>query len=182
MSRYDALTVFLSRSLVLEVPMTFGEIEGVLGRRLPPSAFRHRSFWSNNGDNNVMTKAWLAAGFESAEVDMKGQKLTFLMAAPTPVPLHHSHNSGKESRAVDFRFDTKPAIFDVPRAALSSRALEWLEDDMNNGDEKNKLVLDAIEGMVSKSIRLKIVEKYSALKIGGGSDSVLLIREDRDGR
>jgi hypothetical protein len=37
--------------------MSFREIEQVLGFPLPPAARRHRPWWSNNGNNNVMTKA-----------------------------------------------------------------------------------------------------------------------------
>ena len=161
--------------------MKFAEIEAVLGRSLPPSAYRHRGFWSNNGDNNVMTKAWLAAGFVSADVDMKGQRLNFVMAAkPVDAPAQ-AHLGVGERRAFDFRYDDGRAGFDIARGALSPRAQKWLGDDMNKDDSKNKLVIEAIENLVAKSIRLKIVEKYSGLKIGSGSDSVALIREERDG-
>jgi hypothetical protein len=63
--------------------MTFAEIERVVGNKLPPKAQHHRAWWSNNPSNNVMTKVWLDAGFESAQVDIKGRKLVFRRAAPT---------------------------------------------------------------------------------------------------
>src|SRR5262249_33026031 len=43
---------------------------------------RYRAWWSNNSFNSVMTKAWLAAGFESAHVNMKERKLVFRQIAP----------------------------------------------------------------------------------------------------
>ena len=61
--------------------MTFREIEKITGAKLPPKAQHHRAWWSNNPDNNVMTKVWLAAGFESAQVDMEGRKLVFRRVA-----------------------------------------------------------------------------------------------------
>jgi hypothetical protein len=57
--------------------MSFDEIERVIGAKLPPSATRHRAWWSNNAQNNVMTKAWRDAGFESEEVDMNGRRVAF---------------------------------------------------------------------------------------------------------
>jgi hypothetical protein len=57
--------------------MAFDDIERVIGAKLPPSASHHRAWWSNNAQNNVMTKAWRDAGFESEDVDMKRRRVTF---------------------------------------------------------------------------------------------------------
>jgi hypothetical protein len=57
--------------------MSFDEIERVIRSKLPSSATHHRAWWSNNEQNNVMTKAWKDAGFESEDVDMKGRRVAF---------------------------------------------------------------------------------------------------------
>jgi antitoxin (DNA-binding transcriptional repressor) of toxin-antitoxin stability system len=57
--------------------MTFDDIEEVIGSRLPPRASTHRAWFSNNPTSNPMTRAWLAAGYKSADVDMAGRKLVF---------------------------------------------------------------------------------------------------------
>ncbi|WP_156029605.1 hypothetical protein [Ancylobacter sp. FA202] len=62
--------------------MSFEDIERIVGARLPQSAFNHRAWWSNNPTNSVMTKAWLAAGFRSEEVDMTARKLVFSRHLP----------------------------------------------------------------------------------------------------
>jgi hypothetical protein len=90
--KYAGLGEFLSSQAVAEVPMTFTEIERVTGSKLPPSAHKHRPWWSNNPKNSVMTKVWLDAGFETERVDMAGQKLVFRRrrqkaAAPTDAPV-----------------------------------------------------------------------------------------------
>lgn len=77
MSKYQALGEFLKRQRNDLVPMTFGEIEKITGAKLPPSALKHRPWWSNNAKNSVMTKVWLDVGFESEQVDMPGRKLVF---------------------------------------------------------------------------------------------------------
>lgn len=77
MSKYDPLLTYLSKRRDESVPMGFSEIENVLGFELPPSSRRQRAWWSNNPTNNVMTQAWLDAGYETANVDMAGEKLMF---------------------------------------------------------------------------------------------------------
>jgi hypothetical protein len=75
--KYQPLTEFLRRQSRAVVLMSFDEIERVIGAKLPRSAENHRAWWSNNPDNNVMTKAWRDAGFESEDVDMKRRRVTF---------------------------------------------------------------------------------------------------------
>ncbi len=77
MSKYDPLLTYLSQSHDDAVPMGFAEIEHVLGFELPPSSRQQRAWWSNNPTNNVMTQAWLDAGYKTANVDMAGGKLMF---------------------------------------------------------------------------------------------------------
>jgi len=77
MGKYDPLGGFLRAQRAQEIPMSFSEIERVLGTSLPPKAQHQRAWWSNNPANNVMTKVWLEAGFETERVDMGGRKLVF---------------------------------------------------------------------------------------------------------
>lgn len=77
MAKYDALGPFLRGHSTREVPVTFSEIENVIGEKLPPSAYVHRPWWSNNPSNSAMTKVWLDAGFRTERVDMAGKKLVF---------------------------------------------------------------------------------------------------------
>ena len=77
MGKYENLGAFLQKQRAREVPLTFREIEKITGVKLPPKAQHHRAWWSNNPSNNVMTKVWLEAGYESAQVDMEARKLVF---------------------------------------------------------------------------------------------------------
>lgn len=76
MGKYDPLTSFLRESHTAEVPMTFEEIERVIGQPLPPSK-QYPAWWSNNASNNVMTRAWLAAGYKTERVDVAHGRLVF---------------------------------------------------------------------------------------------------------
>lgn len=77
MSKYEPLAVFLRGQRTNEVSLSFADIERIVGAKLPPKAQHQRAWWSNNPNNNVMTKVWLAAGFRSEQVDLQGRRLTF---------------------------------------------------------------------------------------------------------
>jgi hypothetical protein len=103
MGKYSPLADFLLAQQRDEVPITFAEIERIIGSPLPRS-HRYRSWWSNNSFNSVMTKVWLDAGFRSADVDIKRRKLVFRKVA--------SSDSGHSSAEVGG---------EVKRAAISKR-------------------------------------------------------------
>lgn len=76
-SKYDPLGAHLRTRAATEVPMSFSEIEKVIGAPLPPKAQNHAAWWSNNPSNNVMTKVWLDAGYRSERVDLASRRLVF---------------------------------------------------------------------------------------------------------
>jgi hypothetical protein len=76
MGKYSPLKDFLFTNGQDYVPMTFAEIEKVLGLRLPASK-RYPAWWSNNPSNNPMTKEWLEAGYETESVNTSSGKLVF---------------------------------------------------------------------------------------------------------
>lgn len=76
MGKYEPLGQFLKKQKSSRVKLSFTEIEEIIGSKLPKSKST-RAFWSNNPDNNVMTKEWIAAGFETQDVDTKHSQLVF---------------------------------------------------------------------------------------------------------
>ncbi len=92
MGKYEPLKHFLVEQKTAEVPMTFTEIERLVGTPLPPKAANHRAWWSNSPTNNVMTQAWLDAGYKTERVDMTSRKLVFVRSSdnrprkPAPPP------------------------------------------------------------------------------------------------
>lgn len=76
MSKYEPLRRYLEDRSTESVPMTFVEIEKLLGFKLPESQ-KYPAWWSNNPTNNVMTNEWLAAGYKTEQVDIEGRKLVF---------------------------------------------------------------------------------------------------------
>ncbi len=78
MSKYDPLGDYLRSRPGRETPVTFAEIEKIIGTPLPPRAQFHPAWWSNNPSNNTMTKVWLDAGFRTERVDISGRRLVFV--------------------------------------------------------------------------------------------------------
>lgn len=77
LSKYEPLKIYLKNQNLERVPMRFDDIENLVGFDLPKSSRNHRAWWSNNPSNSVITHAWLGAGYETSEVDMAGERLTF---------------------------------------------------------------------------------------------------------
>ena len=84
MSKYQPLEDFLVETGSDFVPMTFKGIEEVIAGPLPPSARKHRAWWSNNSSNSVITHAWLAAGYKTAEVNLEGETVVFTRQSDAP--------------------------------------------------------------------------------------------------
>lgn len=65
-SRYDPLRDWLLAQSGTELSLSFEEVEGILGGRLPPSANRPQ-WWANTTKThtNVQREAWRAAGYDA---------------------------------------------------------------------------------------------------------------------
>lgn len=79
MGKYSPLRSYLVSQVGERVPMSFGDIEKLLGEKLPASK-QYPAWWSNNPSNNPMTKEWLAAGFQTESVNIAGENLVFRRA------------------------------------------------------------------------------------------------------
>jgi hypothetical protein len=77
MALYEPLGQYLKNNGSGHITMTFRDVEAVIGRKLPASAYRHRPWWANEERGHSHAKAWLGAGYETAQVDMAAKKLVF---------------------------------------------------------------------------------------------------------
>lgn len=76
MGKYEPLGAYLASQSRTHIPMSFDEIEAIIGEKLPASK-QYPAWWSNSPTNNVMTKEWLSAGYQTESVDIAGEKLVF---------------------------------------------------------------------------------------------------------
>jgi hypothetical protein len=86
MSKYEALPQFLARVEHATYRMSFGEMEKILGFKLPKSAYEHEAWWSNNETGHSHARAWLKSGWRTEAIDLAGRKVTFRRSAQSPRP------------------------------------------------------------------------------------------------
>jgi hypothetical protein len=78
MRKYAALHSHLNRRNGRPEMLTFEDIEQIIGKPLPHSAHKHRSFWANdNQDHHSHARAWMRAGYKVAYVDREQKVIRF---------------------------------------------------------------------------------------------------------
>jgi hypothetical protein len=77
-SKYDGLASYLRfrASFTDTVKLPFARIDGIIGDNLPMGAYKTESWW-DNASGNVHAKAWLGAGWEVREVNLKEGYVVF---------------------------------------------------------------------------------------------------------
>jgi hypothetical protein len=75
MGKYTALRDHLDGSSE-SLEMTFVEISDLVAG-LPPSAYRHSAWWSNNERGHVQAEAWLGAGRRITRLDLARERVWF---------------------------------------------------------------------------------------------------------
>ncbi len=75
MGVYDPLRAWLKNQTVT---VSFAGLEKVLGRALPPSARKHRSWWYNGSVGyHSQATAWHMAGWRVQSIDLVKERVTF---------------------------------------------------------------------------------------------------------
>ena len=75
MSIYDPLKEYLASSNQRTVDLTFSDIEKLLCRPLPRSAYTYNAWWSNGG--HIHAYAWLDAGYVVSDLNLITQSVSF---------------------------------------------------------------------------------------------------------
>jgi hypothetical protein len=170
MSKYEPLQQFLLERSEGQIPLSFEEIEAILGFELPDSARRYAPWWSNVGGTHVQASAWLAAGWRTSNVDVPGGRVVFVrdrnMRSPT------SPGSGPNKGAGDA----------VELRNLSVAAAKLLADYTSEaaGDRSAAVARALHEAAIAR--RARHIDRAIANAPHVDIDSTDLIREDRDAR
>jgi hypothetical protein len=71
-SKYGGLAGYLKfrAAFTDSVKLNFARIDGIIGDNLPMDAYKTEQWWAN-APSNVHVKAWLEAGWETQEVNLK---------------------------------------------------------------------------------------------------------------
>jgi hypothetical protein len=81
MSVYEPITSYLARASGNTAKVTFSQLEKIIGRPLPKSAYRHREWWSNNPSGHSHARSWTSAGWRTERVDLERRVLVFAKQA-----------------------------------------------------------------------------------------------------
>ncbi|CAM3661524.1 hypothetical protein DESA109040_19060 [Deinococcus saxicola] len=74
--KYRELAKYLYEQDAAAIPLTFSQIEDILGEALKPSARKHAAWWANT-DSHSQATAWLAVGWKTSELDLAAETLVF---------------------------------------------------------------------------------------------------------
>lgn len=83
--KYDTLTNYLKfrATFTKTIKLSFARIDGIIGENLPMSAYRNETWW-NNTPTNIHAKAWLDAGWQIEEVNLKEGYVVFQKVKTIP--------------------------------------------------------------------------------------------------
>jgi hypothetical protein len=181
MGKYDPLKNFLKSRSSDEAPMSFPEVENILGFELPPSARQHPAWWSNNVGTHVNARAWREAGWKTSRVDLVNERVTFVRddgpgygtmgVSEGGSPFDHPPSASSQSNAVV-----------IPVDALSLSALRMIDDWAEEAGVDRSMATAAILEASAAGRRRRLLESLSVAVMPPGHDSTALIRQDRDER
>ena len=78
MGVYEPLTRYLMSLPKDSWTTSFSEIERIIRRSLPRSAYEYRPWWGNQkSGNHSQSKAWRDAGWETSDVDLRRHTIRF---------------------------------------------------------------------------------------------------------
>lgn len=116
-SKYEALAEYLSAQPGRALPMTFAQVQAIVGE-LPPSAWKHRAWWSNSDTYPNARSGWLAAGWMTTKVDMQAQRLLFVRRRAAQPPTQPSMFQGPAGIPAEMRPLAYRRVVERPEAPL----------------------------------------------------------------
>jgi hypothetical protein len=114
-SKYDGLGNHLKFRAAFTglVKLSFARIDGLIGSNLPMNAFRGEAWWSNSS-SSVHAKAWLNAGWEVQEVNLKEGYAVFKKVRNVLFKKHRQ-------RKLEITKPFTPVPVHVPRSKVPSK-------------------------------------------------------------
>lgn len=163
MSIYAPLEERLASASQSDVTLSFDEIERLLGRKLPPSAYdeRIKRQWWANTDTHSQARAWLRAG-RKAKLDAARNNVTFV------------RHTGGAAESVT-----------IALSALTPVARQMLQDTTRSRGVDIASALAVMVNDAARAARRSVLEDMDRIRdrsIHSEVSSVDFIREDRDAR
>lgn len=163
MSVYEPLQSYLANSKEASVEMSYEDIERLLGRPLPRTAYgdNKRQWWANT-ETHSQALAWLRAG-RKAKLDVNRQKVAFVREQPAAV-------------AAPVREDA------IVLAGLAPAALRLLEDVAEDSNTSLGDAAVTLLNQMAKRRRQATLDWFAANTAPSSVTSAELVRADREAR
>jgi hypothetical protein len=180
--RYEPLRAYLSRVSEPTLTLSYKEIEGLLGRRLPPTAYGKswRQWWANT-ETHSQALAWLRAGWRVVRPDLANKRVEFRRET-VERGLSGATDERADRAAISGRQGDPPDRIVLSRATLTPSALRMLEDAAEETEGDLGRALAELINRASLARRRQLLDWFTEHAPGTGTSSVAMIREDRDGR
>jgi hypothetical protein len=161
-SRYSPLQSFLTANPQPSVVLSYQEIEELIGRRLPNTAYgsAKRQWWANT-ETHSQALAWLRAG-RRAKLDVERDRVTFI-------------------RDGDSRTIRTPAAESV-LAGLEPAAERMLQDVAEETGTSVELAAAELLNQMARRRRQATLDWFAGKSAFSEVSSAELVREDRDAR
>jgi hypothetical protein len=162
--------------------MTYEEIEKLLGRKLPDTAYGDswRQWWANT-ETHSQALAWLRAGWRVTGPDRANQRVEFRRQTAKPGATNGA--SGQPpSNPVLGSDAAAPAEIVVPRERLAPSALRMVEDAAEEFGGDFGMAVTELLNRAATARRRQLLDWFAENAPRSGTSSVNLIREDRDAR
>lgn len=126
------------------VKLSFARIDGLIGSNLPMNAFRDRAWWSN-ASSSVHAKAWLNAGWEVQEVNLKEGYVVFKKVRNVAV-------KRVKRKKLEITQPFTPVPVHVPRSKVPSKTkLSKLYARIKNLERQRAMSRQPVRGFKPKS-------------------------------
>jgi hypothetical protein len=179
-NRYEPLRAFLSSISEPVVVMTYDEIENLLGRKLPNTAYGDswRQWWANT-ETHSQALAWLRAGWRVTRPDRANKHVEFRRQTAKPAPTNGA-SSAPLSSLVPASEAAPPEGIVVAREHLTASALRMVEDAAEESGANFGLAVAELLNRAAMARRRQLLDWFADNAPRSGTSSVQLIREDRD--
>lgn len=76
-NKYYGLSDYLKHQNKKIITLSFNNIEDIIGADLPPSAFKHHAWWSNDKITHSQARSWIYVGWRTFNIDLYRKLVTF---------------------------------------------------------------------------------------------------------
>ncbi|MGN8200507.1 DUF7662 domain-containing protein [Salinisphaera sp. RV14] len=164
MRRYGKLSAYLNEagSDTKLRHFHFADLEDILGFPLPASARRYPAWWANDRQPSRHSNAWLSAGWETAELDLRHEQVTFRRCMlPDTAPPPETRKSDTRA-AVQTNTPWVEALADAPDGAVQlALGMQWKELGPIALDAAGNLVFPGAPAALPSLYRMRLLDSIA---------------------